>query len=1035
MSHRCERLIDFLAERLTMAHAPLSERWILLPSLINKQWLMVELVKRLPGHAIAGVQFLGWREAMLRSCSGSAHIPDRLEIELRLAKIFLNEVPPDAKEALEPVISWLRGGRSARISERSLNALVRSLSRQISDAGFYGVEMAAPWQRKLYEMLMADGSWSLPVQVMESASLPPQVCQVHLFCTDEMPAIGWDFLISQSQELSAYLFSPCCMYWEDTVSNSERRFLTKRLRLEGFTSSSLEAFEGYLRDTHPLLANWGRLGRETLQRLEQKSLQVVEAYDEREEEPESLSLLQILQQDILFLRSANEIPYERKADDSSIQIVAAGSSRLREVQILKDNILRFLEKTKTSMADILVLAPDIRLYESIIQFVFGADLPVRIAPVAVLPQNPYLQALQLFFSLSDRRWEVDAVLDLFENPSFQAKHRLTPEDLHWFRLWLKEAKVRGKLQSQRGSWHQGLHCMLSGLVYLLPDEEPLPRIQSIDWGQAERLSLFIRLMDQLQKQALALQRKNHTLEEWVGLLTGCASELFEPNDGEDELWGAFLRKLSKASSYFSSDLFAFALIRSVFEEDCQSATTTYQPLFIEAVHFSSLQPGAVRSARAIFLLGLDSEAFPRKEISSTLNWECKKPFDADRDHYLLLQALFSAQELFCVSYCHLSAHDGKTVEAALPVQELLQVIDAYYPLKAPSSLVAVHPTQPFDMSYFQKQSPLRSYSMEAYRAASAPPVVPSLFWPNAPLANRKKEVIEYDLSSFALLARNPWKYFLQRRMGIYLKEENLFSELRQDDLTLAPYQEQKLLKLTLHDSVEEVLSRHAHVLPAGAFGEWSKAQIQKKAAEWKAYLQKWGISEQAIFSICFTKECRSQRQIAPNRIEAPPIVISFEDGEQEVEIVGEVDLASESGLLTVDEPNLFGFLRHWPAFLAYLTLFPSSPSIYSLKKGSCKTWNGIDPKSALSRWVQYALRAQDSLSPLISPWADAFLNQSFEEWREEAQKTLLKEEDMTIRWVLERSQPLPCERIWQEWRAFLKQSFSELITEKEDAIV
>jgi|GEM_PF-2041373 len=1053
-SHRIERLIDILAERLTADHellnAPLAaipassgagqgklftkrkqlttasvpqaaeesppfeeeffnERWMLLPSLVNKQYLMAELVKRLPGHALAGVQFLGWREALHRICSDYAHIPDRLEIELRLAKIFLNDLPAESKEALEPVMDWLKAGPSR------IQTLVRSLAHPFTEALYYGSEMAEPWQQTLYEMVLSDGSWASPTQILQRASFPSTVSQVHSFCVDEMPSIGWDFIISKAPNLSIYLFSPCCMYWEDSMSDSERRYATKRLRERKVSASSLEAYEGYLRDTHPILANWGRLGRQTLHCLDVHALPLAEAYEEPEEPN---TLLQMVQQDILFLRTKQETTFKRQ-NDSTIQIAAAGSSRLREVQILKDNVLHFLNRNACPLSEILVLAPDIRPYEPIIQFVFGMDLPIRIDPVAVFPQNPYLQAWQLLFDLMGRNWEVDAVLELFENRAFQAKHHLTSEDLHWFRTWLKEAKVRGYLAARAGCWADGIRRMILGLVYLLPEETPLPRIQNVDWGQAERLAGFIALIELLKRHLLAFQQKNRTLDEWISLLTCAGRELFTADDDDDH-WRSFLCKLSNAAPFFPDAPFPFELIRSLFEQQCQSATMAFQAHFIEAIYFSSLQPGAVRPAQAIFLLGMDCESFPSKEFSSSLDWTYKKPFEEDRDRYLLLQALFSARKQFCISYCHLSAHDGKAVEAALPVQELMQMIDGYYP--SPQPLLIVHPALPYDPVYFQKDGLLQSFSMQDYCAARALSAAPHIFWPSAsqqliPIPENKFR--RFDLSELSLLARHPWKYFLQRRLKIFIKEEVLFSELRKDDLVLAPYQEQDLLKQSLFRPIDDVLVDYAHQFPAGVFGEWSKAQLKKKAAEWQSHLEKWQISPKDIFSACLAPQSQSQ-----------PIVLTIPEYELDVEITGEIDLLTSSGLLVAGETNLNGILRHWPAWLAARLNFPNAVSIYSLKKGICKTINDIDARSALQRFVLYALRAEESLSPLVFPWTELFLKKSFEEWQEEAHQSLMKEdEDAAIRWVLERSQPLPVETIWQEWNAFVKQTFQELIHE------
>ncbi|MBF8262970.1 MAG: RecC protein [Parachlamydiales bacterium] len=1016
LSHRLDRLVDFLAENLAKKPSLWSESWVLLEGSVNKQWLMVELVKRLPNQAMAGVQFLSWREALQRFAISAGPVLDVFNIELKLAQIFLQET----SEALAPITAYLQSKDVGRVS-----SLARSLSRQMVDAGFDLMHPKALWQKELFEQLIVDGLGRFPEQILSQAIWPREVGSIHCFCTDEMPVSGWTFLLQHAPQTSIYLFSPCRMFWEDIVSDRQRRNLTKHLNQKGIAASSLESLENYLHDTHPLLANWGRLGRETLRRLEQLSAAAIEAYDGAEEDletaqekfrSEQLSLLQIVQQEILLLRTPESEPMVRNANDQSIQIAAAGASLLREIQILRDNILSYLQRShgKSAWSDILVLAPDIRTYEPLIQFVFGPDLPVRIAPVPVLPQSSFLQAFLLLFEIKDRRWQTDFVMELLENSSFQARQKLTPDDVKWFDIWLKEAKVRGVFDEGAGSWIHGMKKMVAGLVYLLDDDAPIERIRSMDWGQAERLDRFLQCIQRIQQHVLALQGESRSLEEWAKLLNRAAQELFEPQDGDDAVFQSFMHKLAAALSHFEKTVFPFAMIQKMLENDAQIATTAYQSMNVEAIQFSSLQPGAVRPAHAIFLIGLDSEHFPRIDMPSSLDWEYAKTLEGDRDRYLILQALMAAQHQLGISYCHLSPEDGKTVEPALIVQELQQVIDAFYPSKT-STLATIHPSLPYDERYFQNGGRLQSFSMEAFRAASAPVVAPSVFWPSQKIAKEKPSSI--DLADLMLLARHPWKYFLQRTLGIYIKDENLFSEMRIKDFTLTPYQQQSFLKKVMRMAIDDVLAQYSHLLPPGSFGEWAKVQLKAKAAEWDAHLQTWGIQKQEIGSVRFSRE-------------APPICVPMSDGST-IEIVGVIDLVAPMGLLTAGDLSLANQLRHAPALLALQCLDPSRQTLFSLKKGSAKMIQSADPLRSLGRFVEYAFKAQESLSPLIYPWAEAFLKKGFDDWKQEAQKTLLTEDDAAIQWVLERSQPLPLDRIWDEWKSYLHEAFSDFTPEKE----
>jgi exodeoxyribonuclease V gamma subunit len=1020
LSQRIDCLADFLADRLVSRKAdPFLEKWILLPSQINKQWLMGALAERMDGRALACVKALSWRDALLQISRKFGHpIPNDLDLRLAITGIFERKsLPP----SFAPLTDWLdqQKGSSTRLEK-----LVRLLACRVSEAGFYGLAAEKGWQKDLCRMLSEEGPWRFPDQLLRDARFPASVAEVHCFCIDEMPGSAWDFLLRQGDLVSIYQFSPCQMFWEDIYSDRERRRLS--LKMQKTKSVSFEEFEVYLKDTHPLLANWGRIGRQTLRRLE--NLERVEAYEDAQRE----TLLSMVQSDLLSLRTLKEEPCRRLAAvDDSIQIIAAGSSKLRELQILRDQLLSYFERTQADPSEVLVLAPDIKLYESLIHFVFGADLPLRIAPVAQLSSNAFAQGFLLFLELAEGRWDADRVLELFENRSFMTKQGLKGEDLDQYRGWMRDAKVRGGWDGKKGNWADGLKRMVLGLAFLLPKEAGL-QIRNLDWGQADKLEQFLQLIQQVRERTSEFRSsEKRTLESWSDLLNQAARAFFKPQDGEDALMHKFLSKLLSAATHFPQERFSFSILKSLFQDSCQDEASTYQAHLWQSVQFASLQPGSIRPAKAIFLLGMDSETFPRKKSVSSFDWPSTMPEKPEIDRYLLLQTIFAAEEQLSISYCHISGDDGKVVEMALPLQEFLQMLDLFYPIesgKTSDALVVAHPALPFDRRYFDPKSRVHSFSQQAYQAiVKLPDVKPFYFWPHVAIPNLEKRV-QFDLKNLLDCAKNPWKYFLTKKLGIYLQEESLFSEMRTKDFDLPVYTRRELLLMSLKKPIEVILAKHAHQLPPGVFGDGERAKLEEKSKKWKSHLEKWTIRPDEVVSIRFSPHCTSERILESGWIEAPPVRVRLSE-DREIEIVGELTGVAPSGLLLENsDAKATRALRHWPVFLVYLLHSKQSrAALYSLDKGEGPIWE-LDASSALRRWLEYAFRAEESLSPLIKPWGETFLQKNFEEWSKKVRSSPLEDEqDRWLRWVTKRAAPLPLERIWEEWSSFTRETFAELL--------
>src|SRR6202044_3579531 len=128
--------------------------------------------------------------------------------------------------------------------------------------------------------------------------------------------------------------------------------------------------------------------------------------------------------------------------------------------------------------------------------------------------------------------------------------------------------------------------------------------------------------------------------------------------------------------------------------------------------FCTLVPMRSVPHRVVCLLGLDDGCFPRQSPRDGDNLLLDDPQPGDRDprtedRQLLLDALLAAQEALIVTYSGNDERTNAPLPPAVPVGELLDVIDATARVpdgsaasRARELLVIRHPLQPFDPRNF-----------------------------------------------------------------------------------------------------------------------------------------------------------------------------------------------------------------------------------------------------------------------------------------------------------------------------------------------
>ncbi len=265
-------------------------------------------------------------------------------------------------ESKHPEIYSYLGGSPRRTSE-----LANLLARLFVRYGYFcpslferGIK-EENWQKQLIQSLFANGKLRLLPQI-RPIDEPP----IHLFGFDYLFPLIW----SSFHFCSIYLFSPCRHYWGDLCTDRERKWLGRFWKQKGASFEKREELDAYLKDVPPLLANWGRVGRETLKILDTIDCEIEEDYRLLEEKSSTLSRLKCRLLDFALPDQTD------LSEDSSIRISKTGSSLLKEIEHLRSSILRLVVEEGLLFSDIAVLAPDIHPTSSLTHPSFSSSFPI-----------------------------------------------------------------------------------------------------------------------------------------------------------------------------------------------------------------------------------------------------------------------------------------------------------------------------------------------------------------------------------------------------------------------------------------------------------------------------------------------------------------------------------------------------------------------------------------------------------------------------------------------------------------------------------
>ena len=693
----------------------------------------------------------------------------------------------------------------------------------------------AVWQAELWRRLRERVGVPSPAERFDVAATRlaarPELLdcpeRISLFGLTRLPSSHLQVLeaVAVARDVHLFLLHPSGALWERVRDTAPRP--RRGLSRPDDPTAALPA--------NPLLRSWGRDAREMQLVLASHG---VAGGDHRPVPEDRQTLLGMIQSDVRADRTppglrrpggaADPRPVLR-ADDDSLRIHSC-HGRARQVEVMRDAVLHLLAADPTlEPRDVIVMCPDIESFAPLVHAAFGAGDPgadaggdpvdpaggaeadtgppqlrVRLADRSIRQTNPLLAVAADLLELACGRVTASQVLDLAAREPVRRRFRFDEEELAQIERWVAGTGIRWGLDGahrapwslagvEANTWRAGIDRLLLGVTMgedgqrLFGDTLPYDDVAGSGVDLAGRLAEMVARLQESIDGLVGPQ----PVGRWAAALALGTERLAvaAPDDAwqHDQLHrvlGEVVEEAAGPAGRAASESLDRAEVRSLLAERLRGRPTRAN-FRTGDLTICTLVPMRSVPHRVVGLLGLDDGVFPRHTEQDGDDLLLADPRVGDRegrseDRQLLLDALLAATEHLIVTFEGRDQRTNRERPPAVPVAELLDVVDRTVRLEDPDTpareaVLVRHPLQSFDRRNFTAGAlgtggpwSFDPVNLGGARAladglrASPPPFLA------ARLPALERPVIQLD--SLVRFVEHPVKAFLRERLGLYVSD-------------------------------------------------------------------------------------------------------------------------------------------------------------------------------------------------------------------------------------------------------------------------
>ena len=1068
-SNRLESLAEALGETLfKKGQDPFCKRVVLLPNHSLKLYLSSFFARHPKWNISAGVEYKTLLEGTITLLRGEKE--ERFLSQMGISYIVEGEITKILQGTEDDGLFCELKRYLGKDDFKKIIWTAQELARLFYEYGVFEPKalekwlLEKGWKQELWKRIFSsDGKWrSLSAALLEvPLGKKERESTVHLFGFTYLPSHFYDFFCRSKAYF--YFLSPSEMFWEDLCSDLDRIYLEKKMIGKKIRLEVQEQMSLLIKQTHPLLANWGRAGKALLSRFGETECYLEEEYVS----PLAETVLSYVQRSLLDLKDDFE-QREISLEDTSLLCLSA-SSKLREVEILLETLKELMHESSIEPKDVLVLSGNLEGYLPYIHTVFGqksSPFSYSIHGISSSSFSEQVKAVEFLLSFGEKRFDRDILFQFLSFPSVMKKWEFTPKDLLLLKSLAEKANVLWGICPEHkekclknawpeevaefnlpfeGTWKEGIDRLVLGLAMDLD----ISLVSLVEWTEAELLGRFIHILHSLKEDLKPIyEKEKKSFKAWAILLEKWLSTYFISSSTIESLLKDVysLEEEIEGSSSFEMPFMSF---KRALDSHFQRKKESFQSSHLNAVKFLSLEMDGIYPSKIICVLGLDEESFPKKELPSCFGETSlikEIPSSADQSRYLFLQLILHARNSLILSYQRFSTKDQKSQGPSRLIEELLSYIDAQsffsQSEKKPSEVFTRHhPAMSFSKSYFQEESFCKNSSTlhlaESYYVKEKKQSAP--FFVSWQEKKERASLVDFskiiEIKKIQDFAKNPVRFYFKEVLGVFFD----FESSQDKEFFLSPVTKSRIKNLALAGSLDEAtfLAKARGELPLGEIGKIGVADLTEELQEWKEGLSFFGLKEEDLFHVEFSDSARHIEK-KNKRIICPSLILEIE-GMGSIAIQGNLYPVSSKGFLWTGKKKKDDYPLLWPSFLIFMCVAEDlglEKECLLLNEKKKLSIYVEDPRLLLSKYLKLYVRSLEEPCPVRPEWLSTLLSKS----KGDLQKKITPSSydigfvDPYDEWIEKRDPTISADHVLEEWKMQWSEVFSLLIEEEKGEV-
>ncbi len=478
-----------------------------------------------------------------------------------------------------------------------------------------------------------------------------------------------------------------------------------------------------------LLASWGRQGSDNLYMLVDNMTADSEVFEDPLDSEKKAGVLQLLQSLVLNDTEISPFKYAFNPEEKNKQQrdntnfifedlehnleVHICYSRLREIEAVYDKILRLFDSDNTLKPnDLVVMAPNITAYAPFIDGVFGKkqfeyerNIPYVISDQTYDELSTFLNSIFDLLNLPWSRINGSLVIKLLDVEQICSRFGFDGKDSALIESWIMNASIRGDYCEEDlyeeqnlddrvpvySTWRRAIPRIVAGSVMPEGTSCWLGRIQLYSEVRGQNIETFASLCQFVEALADLRKRLSDltggsglTAREWLEFINERVLEIFyeetEEVSGDIIALNEMITELKDKFDNINEDKKISLDVFISYLKGAAGKKGSFKPFMSGMVNFCTFVPMRSIPFRYIFMIGMNNNDFPRKDLAYDFdlmrrnNGQFARPGDRSSrndDRYMFLETLMSASDGIYISYIGRSIVNNSELNPSVVVTELL----------------------------------------------------------------------------------------------------------------------------------------------------------------------------------------------------------------------------------------------------------------------------------------------------------------------------------------------------------------------------